>query len=127
MNKKTIDMIGKKKIFFGISIAIFIIGIICNFMFGTTLDISFTGGSIVTYSYTGEVDQAQLKDVLQTATEDNVSFTISENLMASEDGVAGVEKGYLVAVQFSGNKTIGPDVQDTMTQALNKEFPDSNF
>lgn len=44
---KVIDFVGKRKIFFGISITIFVIGIICNIIFGTNLDIQFTGGTIV--------------------------------------------------------------------------------
>lgn len=34
---KIIDFVGHKKIFFGISLAIIIIGIVCNFIFGTQL------------------------------------------------------------------------------------------
>ena len=42
---KIIDFVGHKKIFFGISLAIIIIGIVCNFIFGTQLDIQFSGGA----------------------------------------------------------------------------------
>lgn len=126
MTKKLINFTGKSKIFFGISITIFVIGIICNIIFGTTLDIQFTGGSIVKYSYTGDVDESKLKDTLQNATDDTVSFTISENLMTDESG-GNLQNGYIVAVQFSGNKTITPDVQDNMTNALQKQFPDNDF
>ena len=45
--RKIIDFVGHKKIFFGISLAIIIIGIICNFIFGTQLDIQFSGGATV--------------------------------------------------------------------------------
>ena len=37
----------RKKIFFGISLAIIAIGIIFNFIFGTSLDIQFTGGAVI--------------------------------------------------------------------------------
>ena len=70
--KKVIDFIGKRKIFFGISIAIMALGIICNLIFGTQLDIQFTGGAIVKYSYTGAIDEEQLKDVLQKATDQEI-------------------------------------------------------
>lgn len=126
MNKKVIDFVGKSKIFFGISIAILLIGIGCNIVFGTTLDISFTGGTMVTYSYVGDVDEAKMKNVLQTITEDTVSFSVSNNLMAAEDG-STLENGHFVAVQFSGTKTITPEVQDEMTAALQKEFSENNF
>ena len=76
--KKDINFIGKSKIFFGISLAIIAIGLICNLIFGVTLDIQFKGGTIVNYSYTGEIDQEALKDAIQSATpEHQVSFTIT--------------------------------------------------
>ena len=36
----------KKKIFFGISLAILVIGVICNIFLGTKLDIQFTGNPL---------------------------------------------------------------------------------
>ena len=63
--KKIIDFVGKKKIFFGISIGIIVLGIIFNFIFGTRLDIQFSGGATLTFSYTGEVDQNSLYDFIQ--------------------------------------------------------------
>lgn len=122
-NERIIDFVGHKKIYFSISIGIILIGIICNFIFGTTLDITFTGGSMVKYTYTGNVAEEKLKSVLQEATEDTVSFSISENLIAGEE----ISDGYLITVQFPGTSTITTDEQKAMTEALQKEFKDNNF
>ena len=59
--KKAKNFVGARKIFFGISLAIILIGIVCNFIFGTTMDIQFTGGSMLKYSYSGSLDDAKLK------------------------------------------------------------------
>lgn len=120
--KRIFDFVGHRKIFFGISLTIIAIGIICNFIFGTQLDIQFKGGSIVKYSYTGAVDETELKDTLQNATESQVSFTISKDLLGT-DG----QESYVISVQFAGNEVINADVQDTMTKTLNEKFPDNNF
>lgn len=124
--KKVLDFIGHQKIFFGISIGIFIIGIICNFVFGAKLDIQFTGGAIVKYSYSGTVDETKLKDLLQKETAETVSFAISKNLIAGEQN-ADTSEGYIVSVQFPGNESISVDAQAKLTQALQKEFPDNSF
>lgn len=121
--KKTLDFVGHRKIFFAISLAIIAIGIVCNFIFGTTLDIQFKGGAIVTYSYTGSIDEAALRDTLQNATEKQVSFNISRDLMNDADS----EQAYTVSVQFAGNDAISTDVQDEMTSALTEAYPDNNF
>ena len=49
--KKTLNFIGKSKIFFGISLSIIAIGLICNIIFGATLNIQFKGGTIISYNY----------------------------------------------------------------------------
>lgn len=56
MKKKTnIDFMAKKKTFWMISLSIFAIGLICNIIFGTDLDIKFTGGAMFKYSYSDEI------------------------------------------------------------------------
>lgn len=121
-NNRVFDFVGHRKIFFGISLTIIAIGIICNFIFGTQMDIQFKGGSIVRYTYAGSVDETELKDTLQNATETQVSFAISKNLLGT-DG----QDSYVISVQFAGNEVINADVQDTMTKALEEKFPDSGF
>ena len=122
--KKDLNFIGKSKIFFGISLAIIAIGLICNIIFGVTLDIQFKGGTIVNYSYTGEIDQEALKDTIQSATpEHQVSFTITKDIMNNEADA----DAYAVSIQFSGNESIQSDVIQGITTALEEKFPDNSF
>ena len=126
MNIKIKDFVGKYKIFFGISLGIMVIGIICSMIFGVTLDIEFTGGAIVEYAYTGQVDEAQLQDFIQQETEQQVSFNVSKNIIAGEE-VSPDEQGYKVAVQFAGDDAISLETQKELTSDLQKEYPDNNF
>ena len=123
--KRVIDFLSKKKIFFGISLAIFAIGIICNIIFGTQLDIQFTGGTIVKYSYTGQVNEEKLKEVAQNATPDNeITFSISKNMIAGGENTGD---DYIVSLQFTGTDSISFEQQKAVTEALNKKFPDNGF
>lgn len=117
--KKTIDFFALRKIFFGVSLAIVVIGIICNFIFGTTLDIQFSGGSMLKYTYSGEVNSAELERMIQDATPDNI-VTFSR----SQDLVNGTNK---ITVQFSGEEAITTEVQEKLTADIQKAFPDNNF
>ena len=117
--KKIIDFIGAKKIFFGISIAIIIIGIICNFIFGTRFDIQFTGGATLRFSYTGEIDQDELYNYIQDKTTDKISTSFSTDLMG--------DSGNNVSVQFSGNNAIETEIQQNLEKDLQKQYPDNNF
>ncbi len=120
--KKVIDFVGKKKIFFGISLGIILIGIICNFIFGTTLDIQFTGGATLTYSYTNDkkpIDQEELRNFIQEHTIDKITASFSTDLMGNT--------GENVNVQFSGNDSIKTDIQEQLTKDLQSKYPDNNF
>lgn len=117
--KKIIDFVGKKKIFFAVSISIIIIGIICNFIFGTTLDIQFSGGASIKFSYTGDIDQNELSKFIQDKTTDKISTNYSESLMGNS--------GKTVSVQFSGNNSIETEIQQNLERDLQSQYPDNNF
>lgn len=117
--KKIINFVGNKKIFFGVSIAIILIGIICNFIFGTTLDIQFTGGATLRFSYTGDIDQDELYDFIQNKTTDKITTSFSTDLMGNS--------GNNVSVQFSGNDAIETEIQKNLEADLQKQYPDNNF
>ena len=117
--KRIIDFVGHKKIFFGISIAIIVLGIICNFIFGTTLDIQFSGGAALKFSYTGDVDQTDLYDFIQAKTEDKISTTFSTDLVGGT--------GNTVTVQFAGNDSVATEIQQNLEKDLQEKYPDNNF
>ncbi len=122
--KKDLNFVGRSKIFFGISLAIILIGIICNFIFGTTLDIQFKGGAIISYSFTGEVDETALKDTIQKATPNNtVTFTVSKDIMNNTE----TDDAYVIDINFSGEDAIDTAQQDEITKALVEGFKENNF
>ena len=124
MSEKKMDFFGKRKIFFGISVGLIIIGIICNFIFGINLDIQFSGGSMISYTYNGNVDENEMKKLVQDITPNNqVSFTISKNLAGNN----GTGDGYYFTVQFPGTNAISPEVQSEISKALEEKYPDNNF
>ncbi|MEE1319562.1 MAG: protein translocase subunit SecF [Ruminococcus sp.] len=117
--KKVINFVGNKKIFFGISIAIIVIGIICNFIFGTRLDIQFSGGATLRFSYTGEINQDELDNYIQDKTTDKITTSFSTDLMGNS--------GNNVSVQFSGNHAIETEIQQNLEADLQAQYPDNNF
>lgn len=122
--KKTLNFIGKSKIFFGISISIIVIGLICNIIFGTTMDIQFRGGTVISYSFVGEIDEEALQDTIQQATpEHTVTFTVTKDIMNNTED----EDAYAISVEFSGNENIETDLQKSITETLQSAFPDNNF
>ncbi len=69
--KKTFDFVAHRKMFAIISAAILGVALIFNIIFGTAMDITFKGGTLMRYSFEGTVDVAvaekTAKDVLGNA------------------------------------------------------------
>ena len=117
-----IDFVKNSKIFFCISLGIMLVALIVNiFVLPTRIDIQFTGGTIIKYSYSGKLTEKKISDVAQKATEDTITFSFAENLASSDSN------SHLVSLQFMGNKAITVDEQDKVTEQFTKEFPDNNF
>ena len=121
--KHTIDFVGKRKIAFTISLCIIVIGIIFNIINGTQLDIQFSGGAIISYSYTGEIDENEVQRLVDGMTEEKVSIQVNQNVkIAGSD-----ETQNTISLSFSGNQSISLDKQKEITNALEENFPDNHF
>lgn len=117
-----IDFIKNSKIYFGVSIGIMLICLILNiFVLPTRVDIQFTGGTIIKYSYSGDLKEKEVSDAAQKATKETISFTFSENLASSDSN------SHLVSLEFTGQKAITVEEQDEITKQLTEAFPDNNF
>ena len=117
--KRVLDFTGKKKIFFCVSLGIIVIGIICNFIFGTNLDIQFSGGATLTFSYQGDIDQNELHDFIQEKTTDRITTAFSSDLVGGT--------GNNVTVQFSGTDAIDQNIRPTLQADLQAKYPDASF
>ncbi len=66
--KKSFDFIKARKTCVIISLCIFAVGILFNIIFGTRMSITFRGGTLIQYSFTGDVDtsavQAAAREIL---------------------------------------------------------------
>ena len=62
---RKIDFVGKKKIFFTVSLCILVLTIVCSLILGVNLDIQFKGGTLITYSYTQEFDHGAFRDAFE--------------------------------------------------------------
>lgn len=115
--KKSFDFVGRKKLFFTISAALMALALVVSFFPGVKLDIQFKGGSIVSYSYTGDVDMAQFQRTFEDAVGGRVS------LQQGEDIITGTRSITLSLAQDQG---ISAEVQQQATNALQAAFPGAN-
>ena len=123
MKQFNFDFIKNKKIFFGISLGIMFIGIIFNFIFGTQLDIQFTGGAIIKYSYTGDLDESQMEKLIQDKTTEVVEIQLNKNVVSAADNTIKNN----VSVEFGGNDALSVEQQTELSNALEETFPENHF
>ena len=113
-----IRFVENKKIFFGISIAVLLIGVIFNVIFGARLDIQFTGGAIVNYSFTGEINTDELAALVEETTGKSVNVNESTDIVAGEDGTINNN----VSIEFAGNDALSLEGQKAMEDAIQEKL-----
>eukprot|EP00826_Nyctotherus_ovalis_P048809 TRINITY_DN5791_c0_g1_i19.p1 TRINITY_DN5791_c0_g1~~TRINITY_DN5791_c0_g1_i19.p1 ORF type:complete len:336 (-),score=-43.75 TRINITY_DN5791_c0_g1_i19:38-1045(-) len=119
-----INFIRNKKYYFIFSLIIIFIGLVFNIVFGTKMDIKFTGGAIVHYSYSGETISADnLRQVVESSTGKTATISLSQNLVTANEN----DGKNNAAVEFSGNEALSIDGQNALNEAINKAYPDSGF
>lgn len=113
-----IDFCGKRKLFYTISIVIIALSILSTLVFGIQLDIQFKGGSIITYSHTGEVDKAAAEEFIQKTLNENVSVQEAVDIATGNTNMV---------VSLTSDKSLSSDSQLALTDALQAEYPGQNF
>ncbi len=109
-----------RKWFYAISLALVVVGIIALFVNGVKLDIQFSGGSKVSYSYTGDIDLAEIENI---ATETiGIKATAQSQTAVSED-----KDLKTVVISFGGTSSITPEKLDSLTSSISKKYPDNKI
>lgn len=112
-----------KAIFFTISIGIMVVGLIFNFIFGTKLDIQFTGGADIKYSYTGDVDQQQIDQIAQSATGRQVTVTIDKNIKSTSDSTTVNN----MTISFAGQTSLSIAQQEAVKKGITDKYPNCDL
>lgn len=115
-NKKVLNFIGVRKILFAIPIAIVAITIIFNCIFGVQMAIEFKGGTMLTYSYTGEIDTNAVKSVVEGENYGAVTVTTGSAMNGSME---------TVEVSFSSSEGLTADKQTALSDKLKESFKDN--
>jgi preprotein translocase subunit SecF len=105
------------KILIGYAV-LFVIGTVMALIFGVKLDINFSGGTKIAYSYTDEIKEADVKKVIDEKLDKAYTFTQSTSL-------AGDTKTFEIAL--SGKNAISAETQEALTKTLSDSFKDNKI
>lgn len=109
-----IDFCGKRKLWLTISGVVLAIALVCAVIFGVELDITFRGGSIVTYSFTGDVPKESFESAVESALGQAVSVQAQQDISSGDINYV---------VTLSAKEGISPETQGAVTAALQAAFP----
>ncbi len=110
---KTFDVVGKKKYFYIFSVAVILISIVLTAIMGMNIAIEFKGGTIITYSYDGTIDENKIASFATSVIDQPCNAALGESLA---DGMK------TVSLSFPSSTGLSADVQSTLTDALDAEF-----
>ncbi len=110
--KKPFDFVARRKLFVCISLAILAVALLFNIIFGTEMDISFKGGTLVRYDYTGTVDVAVAQKTAASVLGNDITIKLET---VNNTGVISV----------SLTDEISTEKMSALDDAMVKAFPDN--
>ncbi len=127
-NKKTVaaaapdckiyNFCGKKRMILAIVICVVVALLAGILIRGVDLAIEFKGGTMLTYSYEGDLDTNGVK----SATEEIVNTPVTIRTGESLEG-----NGHQITLSFTSDEGLNADKQYELTNALNAKYPDNKL
>ena len=111
---KKFDFVANLKKVLCISLAIMLIGLVCNFIFGTKLDISFKGGTQIRYSYDAAPDLNKMTELAKKNLGKDATLSFDE-----------VNNTSIVSIKLPGE--VSTEQKEALDKDLNKELKDSKL
>ena len=118
MNNKTINSVKIFRILLIVYLCIFIVAGVFAAIFGISLDINFKGGTRISYSYTGDIKNDDVVNVVKDVL--NSKFSVSQN-----KSLAGDSKTF--TINLVGKKSLAAETQEALSSTLETAFPDNNI
>ena len=115
---KQIDFIGKKKIFFAISIAMVAITLLFSIIKGVELDIQYKGGTMITYSYTGEIDHSAFQSLVEETVGGRVFIQDSSDIATGSSNLV---------VSLASTDGLTSEEQATLSDAVESAYAENNL
>lgn len=113
-----IDFVGHRKIYFMISAVLLVVILAATFIFGVDLDIRFKGGTILTYSYQGEISDDQVEKAAEDILGQNVSIENKFNRLTEQNEIS---------ITLVEENSLDTETQGALSQGLSEQFADNSM
>ena len=116
--KTNFDFVGKTKIFVIISAVLIAATVAGTFIMGVDVDIRFKGGTMITYSYEGEIDANEVKAQIESLGTTKATVTTGTSFTGNLN---------TVVVSFAADEKMDDDMLIKVSEHLKKTFPDNKI
>ncbi len=120
MNEMKFDFVGRRKVFLIISACLLALGLIVNIIFGVEMDVSFKGGTLLQYSYSGSLDESAVNTFFNDQILADAKSKDSVSVEFSTSGETQLVSVYSTAV-------VDNDHQAEIQTALETAYPDNGL
>ncbi len=117
-DRKVLKVFEKRKIFYAISCTLIAAFIALTFILNLNVAIEFKGGTILTYSYDGDIKTSDIEDVVADTVDEKATVVLGEDTAS---------KTSTIKIQFSSKEGISDDKQNKIKNALTEKFKDNNL
>jgi len=115
---KIYNFCGKLKMVIAIATTVFLIAVIGSFVLGVDVAIEFKGGTIITYTYTGDINTNDAEKIVSDAVGTSVSVSEGKSLSTGDNNLT---------IQFTSKDGLTADKQAALTDTLQKKFADNSI
>lgn len=115
---KVYNFCGKKKMILGIAVSVLVVLIIGIIIRGINFAIEFKGGTLLTYSYEGDIDTKSVEDTVKTIIDTPVTVRTGNSLDTN---------GKQLTISFTSDEGLNADRQNELTNALVQKNPDNKL
>ncbi len=112
---KELNFVGKKKIFFSASLMLIVLSVVMTFT-GVDVDIEFKGGTIISYSYSGDIDTNAAKSEIEDIIGSDVNIQTGDLFDNDKKSLT---------ISFVSNEGLTSDKQTELTDAIQEKYPDN--
>ena len=109
-----------RKWFYMISLCLMIVGVVALCINGVHLDIQFSGGTKISYSYTGDISITEIESTVSGILDRTVSAQ-------SQTAVSDDKDVKTVVINIGGTGSITPENYEKITQEISAKYPDANI
>ena len=115
---KVYNFCSKKKLILGVVIAVLVVFLAGAVIRGIHLAIEFKGGTLITYTYQGDIDTNEVGNTVKDIVGSSVVVRTGESLDSG---------GKQLTISFTSDQGLTADRQTAMTNALKEKFPDNSL